>query len=827
MNPAPIDRLLPRLRGVKETANGWDAHCPAHDDHNPSLGIAVADDGTVLLKCRSHGCSADSICKAIGLKLTDLFPTRQVNGTASNNKKIVAAYDYVDAGGELLFQVVRFDPKDFRQRRPDPNGKEGWAWNLEGVPRVLYRLPEVLQAVAEGRPVYVVEGEKDADNLCRLGVTATTNAGGAGKWKNVYSETLRGASVVILPDNDAAGRNHALQVARSLYGVAASVRVVHLPDLPPKGDVSDWLAAGGTREQLEKLAAAAPETEHQDDGKACQEEGQDNGRKESQAMILTRHAAAAVLFHDVERRAYATVPVGDHHETLPIQSRAFKHLLVRAHYQEMGKPPSAKSLNDVLALIEARAVYDGPELPVHVRIAEMAGRIYLDLCNPQWEIVKITPAGWSILPSDKSPVRFLRPRGLLALHRPTRGGQLDDLRSLLGLRDDRQWCLWVGWVVMAFRPRGPYPVLGFHGEQGSGKSTAARITRSLIDPHSVPLRSEPKEPRDLMIAAKNSWCIALDNISHLSVWLSDALCRLATGGGFGTRELYTNDEEQLFDSMRPVILTGIEAVATRPDLLDRSVLLELASISQEGRKSEEELYAAVEPILPGILGALLDAVACALKNMPTVKLPALPRMADFAKWVTAAEPALGWKPGTFLAAYNASQEETNQVALDAYPIVEPLRQLIARQARWEGTSSELLAKLGELAGDKATKAEDWPKRANVLSGQLKRLAPNLRKIGLNVTFGSAGRGKAKSRRITIEADRAGDSSSPSSPSSPSPEKQGSGDDPCPSGDDPCPSGDDPFPASEALKNAPGDGGDAGDDLSPASESRTDREILEI
>src|SRR5262249_10655295 len=153
---------------------------------------------------------------------------------------------------------------------------------------------------------------------------------------------------------------------------------------------------------------------------------------------------------------------------------------------------------------------------------------------------------------------------------------------------------------------------------------------------------------------------------------------------------------------------------------------------------------------PAILGGLLDAVACALKNLATVRLPALPRMADFAKWVTAAEPALGWEPGTFLATYHESQDEANEVALDAYAIVDPLRQLMADKELWEGKPSELLAKLGELADDKVTKIQDWPKRANSLSGQLKRLAPNLRKIGLHVTFGSAGRGKTKGRRITIE-----------------------------------------------------------------------------
>src|SRR5262249_21003381 len=143
--------------------------------------------------------------------------------------------------------------------------------------------------------------------------------------------------------------------------------------------------------------------------------------------------------------------------------------------QDRKKPPSATALNDALGLIEARATFDGPEMPVHVRLAEATGHIYLDLCNPRWEVVEITPAGWSILPSGKAPARFRRSRGMLALPRPVHGGRVDELRGFLGIRDERQWRLLAGWLVMALRPRGPYPVLSFHGEQGSGKSTAARI----------------------------------------------------------------------------------------------------------------------------------------------------------------------------------------------------------------------------------------------------------------------------------------------------------------------------------------------------------------
>src|SRR5579884_3398987 len=425
--------------------------------------------------------------------------------------------------------------------------------------------------------------------------------------------------------------------------------------------------------------------------------------------------------------------------------------------------PARRPEKEALACLEAKAIYEGKEMPVSVRVAEHAGNVYLDLCNPQWEVVEITPTGWEILPGDQAPVKFRRPRGIVALPQPIKGGRLEDLQSFLGVREERYWYLVVGFLLMMLRPRGPYPLLILHGEQGSGKSTRARIIRSIIDPNTVLLQVEPRETRDLMITAKGSWCLDLDNLTYLPVWLSDALCRLATGGGFRTRGLYTNDEEQLFDSMRPVIINGIEVVARKPDLLDRSLLVELIPITSEGRRTEEELYAALKLLRPGILGALLDAVVCALKNMPNTRLATLPRMADFVKWVTAAEPALGWAPGTFLNAYHEVQDEANEVALEEYPIVDSLRRLMEGEERWEGKASQLLTELAGLTEEQAVKAERWPRGANILSGELKRLAPNLRKIGLNVTFSSAGRGHAKVRQITVEKVKVGERSSPSSP----------------------------------------------------------------
>jgi hypothetical protein len=223
------------------------ALCPAHKDRKPSLSIAKGSDGRVLLYCHA-GCKYESIVEALGLSPPK--PER------NHEREIVATYPYVDESGKLLFEVVRYKPKDFAQRRPDGHG--GWIWNLNGVRRVLYKLPDVLRAVRSGETIFLVEGEKDAEALSALGLVATTNPHGAGKWRDEYSQTLKGAHVIILPDKDESGRRHAESVALSLWGKAKTIKVVELPGDGIK-DVSDWLKAGGTREQLLELVAQAPE----------------------------------------------------------------------------------------------------------------------------------------------------------------------------------------------------------------------------------------------------------------------------------------------------------------------------------------------------------------------------------------------------------------------------------------------------------------------------------------------------------------------------------------------------------------------------------------
>jgi hypothetical protein len=235
-------------------------HCPGHTDDKPSLHVSEGTDGKVLLHCFVCGKEKkDDILAA--LRERGLWETRP-EGRRNGRNNIVATYTYPDEGGRPLFEVCRTAKKTFPQRRPGAS-----EWGIEGVRRVLYRLPELL-AADPSEIVCIVEGEKDTDRLRGLGFVATTSPGGAGKWKREYSQYLKGRKVRIIPDNDETGHSHAQNVAASLVGVAADVRILELPDLPEHGDISDWLDAGGTADRLRELAAAAPvwESEPTPDG---------------------------------------------------------------------------------------------------------------------------------------------------------------------------------------------------------------------------------------------------------------------------------------------------------------------------------------------------------------------------------------------------------------------------------------------------------------------------------------------------------------------------------------------------------------------------------
>jgi hypothetical protein len=469
--------------------------------------------------------------------------------------------------------------------------------------------------------------------------------------------------------------------------------------------------------------------------------------KDTQAAALVKLALGegVELFHDHNRDPFASIPTNGHTETHRLRSKPIRLWLGKLFYSTNKKPPGAQAVQDALAILEGKAVYDGETHPVHVRVAGNEGKVYIDLCNDAWQVVEVDADGWRII--DDPPVKFRRAKAMLPLPTPEQGGSIDLLRRSVNVADE-DLPLVLGCLVAALRPSGPYPVLALKGEQGSAKSTTSRVYRALVDPNTAPVRAEPKEPRDLAIAANNAWMIALDNVSYLTPWLSDALCRVSTGGGFATRTLYENDEETIFDGQRPVIVNGIEEVATRPDLLDRCLLITCPTIPEERRLTERTFWRRFDRERPRSLGALLDAVSAGLRNLPKTRLGALPRMADFAKWVCACAPALGFTADIFLDAYASNRETANQTALESSPIVQYILD-VAAFGKWNGTAAELLVKIGGSAPPSVTEHKSWPRTPRGLSGMLRRLVPNLRQAGIEVDLPDNPTG-GRGRIITIK-----------------------------------------------------------------------------
>ena len=486
-----------------------------------------------------------------------------------------------------------------------------------------------------------------------------------------------------------------------------------------------------------------------------------DGRPTQANQLISIAEGGCTLFHDGEG-TFAEIENTGHCETWPVRSRGFRQWLQLRYFKEHGGAPNNEALQSARDTIEAKARFEGPERKVYRRVGTANGSLYLDLCDPAWRAIEVDAKGWRIV--DRPPVPFTRSRTMLKLPEPTPGDHIDDLRQLLNLAADDDFILAVAWVLAALRDEGPYPVLVLTGEQGSAKSTCARMLRALVDPCEAPLRSVPRNEQDLFIAARNSHVLAFDNLGGVPTWLSDALCRLSTDGSFAARELYTDDEEVVISAERPLILNGIDEVVARGDLADRAIFLTLSAIREADRKPEAELWARFDEARPRILGALLNALVEGVRRHPDVKLDRLPRMADFAKWVVACESAI-FETGAFIGAYTGNRADAVESVIDASPVASAIRELMQDREPWEGTATELLTVLEPIAGESVTKGKgkDWPANGRSLGNRVNRLSSALRPVGIEIT-----RRKSGSKRLITISRRSEDGRNETSQTSQTP-----------------------------------------------------------
>jgi hypothetical protein len=455
-------------------------------------------------------------------------------------------------------------------------------------------------------------------------------------------------------------------------------------------------------------------------------------RKRNMMDLLQDIVDRCELWQTEDGETWVDVPRISFKEPILLDSDRFRRWLAKSFLERHGYRCKPEAINQVLMACAGFAD-EANVYAIHHRCASNDGKIYIDLGTRDRQIVEISGAGWRIITED-CPVKFKRPSSMKPLPIPSAQPDWSGLRQILNL-EESDWVLLLTWLSWGLHPDRPHPILILNGEQGTGKSKLSELLKRLIDPAKALLLSMPRDERNLKAHASNRWCLVYDNLSGLSSEMSDALCRLATGGGLVDRALYTDTNESVFDGVRPMVLNGIGAMATRPDLLERSIILNLSVIPDDQRITEE----AWENILTGcqsaIFGSLLDAVAQGLRTKPTINLLSMGRMADFDLWGHAVETSFGFAAGTFEAAYVANRGLVHQAAIDNDAVATHLLMLMENASNFTGTASQLLSALNSVASEEQRRAPDWIKSPRVLGRLLVRLAPELRKCGVEARTG--------------------------------------------------------------------------------------------
>ena len=389
---------------------------------------------------------------------------------------------------------------------------------------------------------------------------------------------------------------------------------------------------------------------------------------------------------------------------------------------------ATSALADATTALAGAALETEPTY-VPIRVGRKDDTVVVDLGTASGETVHISNGDWALAPS--SPFPFERTELTACMPTPVTGAShqtLLTLRRLLNVTDD-DWPLLIGWLVAALMPDIPHPILMLGGEQGTGKSTAARIVSSLIDPSPAPLQSEPRDTGSWALLARSRWCPVIDNISKISTWWSDALCKAVTGDGWVSRKLYTNSNLTVLEFKRPIILTSIDAGALRGDLGERVLLVDLERIPEIERKTEAELHTLHVELHAELIGALFSAVARTLERLPTVSLVERPRMADFACVLAALDQACPeLTGGAALERYLGQRGRIARDVVDSDPVAERIEALVEdHHGTWSGTMGDLHE---AITPDKPTRS--WPANGRALASCLKRIAPALEQVGIKV-----------------------------------------------------------------------------------------------
>lgn len=712
-----LTELITHFNKVKRTKeNEYIALCPAHNDHNPSLSIRLSPDSNrILLHCYA-GCEVDDILNNVGLTAKDLYTNQKGNNTMKKT-----TYTYYTADGTVAYTKTRTDYEDGTKRFyfEKSDGTNG----IKGIQHELYNLPAVLSA----EKIYFVEGEKCADAVIKQGAVATTlDTGANSPWDSHYTKYLSDKEVIIIPDNDIPGMNYAKRVLRNVPGA----RIVKLPDLSPKGDIYDWLAMGHTMSEVDKLPSFEIIENIADESRS------DSGntgdcKKETQAETILRlvEEKDIILFHDTVKDPYVSVMIDGHREVWSIDSVDFSTWLYSLYYSSEKKSVKKESISQAKEVLKARAVFGNTKaIPLETRVAQSDNAFWYSLSNDNWEAVKVADSGWEII--ENPPILFKRFRHQECQPHPNKHGDINRIFKYINLQENHT--LFLCWLVCCFVPKIPHAMPVFFGEKGAAKTTACTLLKKLIDPSALETLTIKRDPRSLAVNLQQHWFLPFDNVSRIDEETSDTLCRAITGGGIQQRRLFTDADDYIFTFQKCLAINGINNVATRPDLLDRAILIELSRIDESKRQELSKLTADFEKDLPYILGGILDTLSKAMRIYPTVRIDKLPRMADFARWGFAVGEALGNRGNEFLEQYNANQGKRNIEILNSDIVATLVVAFMKGRSEWSGLISELYNQLSTISPQYGinNKGKEFPPAANALSRRLNGLKSNLQEAGI-------------------------------------------------------------------------------------------------
>jgi len=465
--------------------------------------------------------------------------------------------------------------------------------------------------------------------------------------------------------------------------------------------------------------------------------GQENDPKESTAGILINigKVKASFFINKSNNEACATINKKGIISHVYVNSKEFENFLRLCYYRETGKAPSKEAMSQALGMFESFAYDSEVRHDLKLRVKEVNGNFYYSLNNDNKEIIKVSDRLAKIIQTKKP--YFTSNRNTAAQVKPDLdNGDIKLLLKYLNLKHAYQTVLLLVYIVTCMIASIPHAILIICGEKGAAKSTTSRMIKSIVDPSNSDILSMPSTLENLELILTSNYMPVFDNIDSINQAVSDIFCIASTGGSVIKRKLYTNSDMHIATFKQCLILNGISVVATKADILDRSLLIELERIKEQDLQDEKTLWKNFEKDKPAILGGIFNLLQKALNLYETVKLEKSFRMADFTKWGCAVSEAIGYGQEAFLNALEKNRLKLNDEALNENVIATVLIAFMNKKTSWAGSVTELFNELTNTAFQQGidTHSKLWPKAANVLSRRLNDIKSNLRSMGIVFTI---------------------------------------------------------------------------------------------